>query len=1176
MKGRHMRIVRWQGRDGIALALRDVAGSGQTVLFPTHAARRSAYESASESGVDLSDYETDILAPWVVDLWRRFGDGTQPIASNDRISYLWQAFDNRQEAGKMSLLRRNKGTLALAEAIGSRAAAWLPEEGSEKDMALELTSGQRELVGLAREYDVLIRKAGLADVDTIYKRLPSLLADTDVASKGVVLVGFDQMGFTQQTLVKGLDDLPGGVTLLLRAHEGELLEAKRERRDDGTYRVESVPVPGSLGFHVQARASRLLDDLSAMGVALDYTDGCYGTVRDASEGGIPAIVNALATQDASEGVPCRSLDVPLDGSLSLLNVAGETAQDAALARMALERAEHGSVAVIGTDAYQLWEHLAPRLVSGRLDASGTMMPPARVSAEVSVPIASVRTASVLVSGLRQVVTLSGLLSASEREQLGLGRGSSHHLRRSAHEARSRHQDEQTTAGWFMELSREVLGEMSWWPPDQVLDLMSVSAMGVPVATVTRLRMRWAKDRRLSPHAVLSTMTDPEQVGARMAGLAKAAADGHMKQVFATMARILSEGPGDRGADAGSAVMTDTSVRLAAIAMSAIVAATKGVPDPVPGDAESVERYFTCLSQILSHDTLDGTLLAEPDGMPPAEAAESDAAGSGAHSVSLLSLSDVTTMLPESYGTVILAEQDSVTSAVPRDDNLRSTIMGSVGCGESASNMADYRADFLTAVSLARDSVVFERVLRKSNGKHVTDTFPSVGLGNVALAYEGGFYEKVLTREESEIPFVSNMSLDGHVPDAIGTAFVSPLEECSDESAETTWASRRRSDGEVGQIVLSASDVDAYAKCPYRWFVERILKTSEPTEALPPYAFGSFAHAVLEDVHGHLIQQAAQAVADGSDDRFQTTPYAVAMAGDGSGGYAPKLPSGPVPSGYDKGMPGTRIGGKRQTTPEDASAEIRRRIRDRYEEELAGQSKAAGVPVLPLSLSDAVKLDATAQSVEGFPAYEARMFWRNQPDGSPLYFSPRFVELKFGEEYGRPVTIGGVPFHGSIDRIDVNRFGECIIMDYKHSSSRRFSNSYSITRDWSGDDTTGNQPSGLQLLVYALALRSILPDLKVVGLVYVGTRHPYAVSGVLDDDIYDATDAKGLNIADGTRMTSVKGEQDPEAPLTVEQLIDYVTPKVHEYIADMFSEEHASHASDKCMYCDMRGLCLSGR
>lgn len=167
----------------------------------------------------------------------------------------------------------------------------------------------------------------------------------------------------------------------------------------------------------------------------------------------------------------------------------------------------------------------------------------------------------------------------------------------------------------------------------------------------------------------------------------------------------------------------------------------------------------------------------------------------------------------------------------------------------------------------------------------------------------------------------------------------------------------------------------------------------------------------------------------------------------------------------------------------------------------------------------------------------------------------------------------MPFHGTIDRIDVNGEGECIILDYKNSSPDGFARNHRLSP---------YEDSNLQLIVYAEAVRQLMPDLRIVGLVYVSTRHPYAMSGKLDNAVFDATDAKGINLAMDSRLVpqegSRKGPLPADAPRTMEEFIEMMVRKVEECVEGMSQGIHTSPEPSgailprQCSFCAARGRC----
>lgn len=1157
-----MRVVRWRG-NGLGLALREESAPGKVVLVPTHAAGRVVSAALRKVGEDPSGYDIHTMAEWVSGKWDRIGDGTRLIASGERMPYVWEAFDARIAAGKIQRLRRSKGTMSLAEALGSHAVAWLPEEGSDAEGDLPLTTGERELLGVAREYVALLRRHGFSEIGQVYKELPRLLAESEEAPGGYVLAGFSQMGHAQQALVSGIDAECGGVSLLARATECELLDSERTLRDDGTWDVRTVVRPGSRGFHVASRTRHMMEGLASMGATLDEVPGCHGEPSSVASRPVAELSAALFMQDASDGVPRRALIPPQDGSVSLLHAGGQTAEDAAVAGMARELAASGDVAIVGSNAYAMWSGLVPRLVASRVDALGHPLPPVRIRSTADVPLSAVRPVAVLVDAARQVMRLAGLLSASDREDLGLPESASARPTWSGRGALRRHEDEPVSAGWFRDMSRDVLGDMSWWPPDAILDLMSEELSGVPTRTVARLRASWARNRRLSAREVLEVLTDAEQVGSTMASLASMMVLGKMGKALSTVSSrlhyLVSHGDSERGVP----VTTKAMRAVALAAMGMLTAATRALDDPDPTDREDVERYFMCIGQVLAHESTTGELAVEPV-LPEGEG------GDGLSTVYLLSLTDLDGVATGTYGSVVMVSQDSAASAVRRDDTPRNVLLRKLGCLAEPDGMSMYRAQFMSAVAAARDAVVLERALRKVSGRHIAETFPSVGLSNVMLAYRDDMEGDILVRDVSELPFVENTSADGTFPARCGTLMTTPVGDCSEESVELMWASRPKGGEDGQQVVLTASDVDLYAGCGYKWMVDKVLGTRSPEERIPAYAYGSFNHAILEGMHRELLQRSARGVV-ASDP--SPSPYVLAMAeGDRLDESVADGADGAIPAGYRGSLPGARVGGPGQVPPEEAVGMIDRHMRETYARALSGDKNAPDM--VPHTMTDAAKAAAMVRSVEGFAEYETQMFFKYRPDGKRNYFVPRFLELPFGEKYGRPVTIAGVPFQGVIDRIDVNPEGECVIIDYKNESPKDFDTRRSISYD---------SEENLQLVVYAMAVRQILPDLRIAGLAYVCTRAPYGVAGKLEDPIFDATDAKGVHLSEASRLIpklrkkdeSEEGERRAswlKAPDTMEKLIDHLSRVVEDKVTEMVDGEHRACECQACSFCAARGLC----
>ena len=170
--------------------------------------------------------------------------------------------------------------------------------------------------------------------------------------------------------------------------------------------------------------------------------------------------------------------------------------------------------------------------------------------------------------------------------------------------------------------------------------------------------------------------------------------------------------------------------------------------------------------------------------------------------------------------------------------------------------------------------------------------------------------------------------------------------------------------------FSASALEAYLSCPYKWFAQRRLGTEAVDAQLNALAKGNFAHELLCRFHVSLKEQGAVRV-----------------------------------------------------TPENKNAAVA----------LLGQLFTAFVEEQRESYkSDAVfdtnpmehwELEHFRACLQDFVGWEAQLL----PE-----FSPWKGELSFGKPDQVQVEYAGVPLVGSIDRVDVDSFGRAVVLDYKGS------------------------------------------------------------------------------------------------------------------------------------------------
>ncbi len=195
-----------------------------------------------------------------------------------------------------------------------------------------------------------------------------------------------------------------------------------------------------------------------------------------------------------------------------------------------------------------------------------------------------------------------------------------------------------------------------------------------------------------------------------------------------------------------------------------------------------------------------------------------------------------------------------------------------------------------------------------------------------------------------------------------------------------------------EYVWSAGQLELYARAPFAFLVQRVLKLEEATEAeeeTTPLTFGSIAHSVLERFYARLLED--------------TEGPAAASASSGNG-------RSPLPRALT-----------------EAAAELLDRTLDEVCAEEESRGSWLGLPTL---------WEATRQDVRRKLREYVDWELRHLADSGEM---PREVELEFGFE--TPVHLDGVDVHGRpatlllrgrVDRVDAAG-GVYHVLDYKSSS-----------------------------------------------------------------------------------------------------------------------------------------------
>lgn len=252
--------------------------------------------------------------------------------------------------------------------------------------------------------------------------------------------------------------------------------------------------------------------------------------------------------------------------------------------------------------------------------------------------------------------------------------------------------------------------------------------------------------------------------------------------------------------------------------------------------------------------------------------------------------------------------------------------------------------------------------------------------------------------------------------------------------------------------FSASAIEAYLDCPYKWFASRRLRLAHLDAAFTALEKGSFFHEVLNDFYRE----------------YRTA--------------------------FGKGKP--------EPTDESLAAAkplfnaVFNAVAERQPDKQPREN-----PLIPLTQSEHRQMEELRAQLFGFIERDAKLL----PGFVPTYF-----ECGFGVD--EPVEYAGVTIKGSIDRIDVDDQGRIAVIDYKSS----LGDSYHLVSSSKDDEDACLRvlPAKVQALIYAQVARRLLAKQPVAAL-YVHALRPGSqpqVCGAFDDFVLGPDDIPGIKTA----------------------------------------------------------------
>lgn len=782
---------------------------------------------------------------------------------------------------------------------------------------------------------------------------------------------------------------------------------------------------GPAGDVARASAHKLEDEARSRGVEVAHVgDAPAAPVERAAE--LSELLSRLF-ETGKEGM------VPT-GAVSLLEPAGPLAVASSVCAHVCELADGGArrVVIVGPDVAAAWRELAPKL-----HAHGIT-----VRAQLDAPASQTRAGAGFLGLARSVVALDALATT-----------------------------------WPEDPEAE-LPDMSWWPPREVSDFLLLDVTGVGANRAWRRDVAWRGNRILTPAEVLRTLQNHSATSPQVAGAVRELLRGHV--AAAAMRLAASPQPDAAAADAvAAAVKPEPSAeeRLTALLDAGAIHAVAEAGRTLRACGVSADEGAT-LEELVG---LAGTALERLRVTCRPELA---CEGSPC-TVEIMAPSAAASLAPASADAVVYLGLDSATSSIPEPDSALDRLLEHCGIDAPADGLARARASFASVVAAAREHL---SLVRPSHDASASETFPAVMLSELVSCYACGEDGKPLlvSLPESRVDegrIEENLSATGVAPQPCAVAAAAPAGQL-DPALRRLVVVPRDGQQELPQRrpSLSASQVETYLECPYKWLTLRRLGLDDCDAEFSNMQVGTFVHRVLELTHRDLFLDAAREAG---------------LVGQDCG----ESPEGRL-FWFD---PAVRVAGSR--VDERTLPRATRLMHAHFAEHLAHQrlegstrNKQALIAHTP---SERRRLAEVERDIEATLEYEATRF---------AGFEPRLFEGRFGGSTGLPADYAGADFVGTIDRIDVDEHGRALVIDYKHKS-RLFEEYALLGRDGADWEAGFALPGRVQTLIYASIARELLRDtgVELVGAVYLGTKGVHEIAGALT--AHDAAAVLGSDVGE---------------------------------------------------------------
>ena len=598
-------------------------------------------------------------------------------------------------------------------------------------------------------------------------------------------------------------------------------------------------------------------------------------------------------------------------------------------------------------------------------------------------------------------------------------------------------------------SEHQMGDMSWWPPRSLTDYLISPISGISVERAWMLDKSWRGNRTLYATRVLETLSKAAMSSRLCAETIKSLELGRIGSAAQRIIEYLSAETSDEQPESAQSKETLLQNQESLKVMSKIVSSAQELHEAGLKLTPQTLKSFIDLCK-------DQAVM-----MPVSNGIESDI------QVLIAPVIQAHSFEPHMFDTVIFQGMDTLNFGVKASDGALQEFIRHASKTPKVSEFARYQRDFYAALITASTSVAFEKIEQK-------DVFNAVALSEVKACYPKDYAKKtgVARGEEevlvnllpqaadpervAELPTIESGEIDPKLKNIVVLPRHLTRETLEQELQGLIEVSRE------GLPLLSASQIETYLECPYKWFTQRRIKISQVDTDFAPMQMGTFIHRVLELTHATLLAEAL-----GCDVAEVDSAVEPMLLQD---------------------IPGSRI---TSDNLDHAKQVLDTCFAQVWDEQFNNINRASSNELIPHSIQERKQVENIRENLKNLLEFEASHF---------VGYQPRFFELRFGREEN-VVEYAGAQFTGSIDRVDVNAHGQALIIDYKHKGTKDLK-AYSAKLSLDSELSKEILPRHVQSAIYAQIMRKQLTKYKLepVAAIYLGTKEQkdkpsFALAGV---------------------------------------------------------------------------------